>query len=418
MRLTMSLPRRTGRELPPLIELLKREKARYKDFMVGAAPESGGLRMVLAPYVDEKGIGESPGLAFDIDGRTYVMALTNPAHAQLCEKTLNVSKGYEKIAKDQPHNLPPIVNHYLRQQEGRKLVRAYELSEDGKGNHAIVRAILSDSYRILDHKDVALTALEGAKIATDEMGAPPPFVREWEVSETRFSLALWTPTIWADFEAGVPRIHRGTETLPDAVREFIGDFGPGSERLPMNRQGGKDIVFAGFRVQNSETGDARLTVSVDGFRIHCFNGAMGSKALALVHIGRKAGEEALLRPETIARDNALTFQKVRDAVAASFSAERFEELVRAIHDLKAIETKKAAAVAAVIVERTGLGEDAEKRLLAAYEQVGTHPTAFDVYQTVTAMRGDAQSEDEADALERVAAELTQKDLTLLRAIRA
>jgi hypothetical protein len=407
MSTTLSLPRYRGEDLQELLRLLEVEKSRYVDFVVGPAAEEGNLRMELIPFVDENGVREIPGLAFDVDGRTYYMVPTDKAAGQISDRTLGIRKAYRKIAEDCPQYLPDVINHYLKKAGRRRLLRGYQMSD---GKTLLLRGMLGETYRVLDHKDAAFTMLEGAKLATDEAGLIMPKVHKWSVSESKFELSLYCTDIWSDFNDEDGEVHVGE--LPHDIS------GSAAHRiLRVDQQGGRDIVFAGARVRNSEVGQGMLEVSIYGNQWQCNNGVFMGKSFAQFHIGRTKGEEMILRPETIAQDNAIIFQKLRDAIVSAFNPEEFGKVVREIRDLKQVEIKQPAKAIAVLVERENLTEETKDALLAAYVGAGAKPTAFDLYTAVTNVHHNTSDEEVADKMEAVACSLAQKDRALLRALK-
>lgn len=402
MDLTLDLPRYSGKDATELVALLKKHRDDHVNYLVGPESEAGKLRMELLPFVDDSGVRNVPGIVFEgPDGKRIEAVPTNNCQGHLCDRTFGVRKAYEKLARDLPDVLPTIVNHYMNLIGKRRLLR---LVRDGEGKPYVLRGYLSEKYRLVDNVDLALTALEGAKLAAEEQGIPLPRVRNWSVSETRFSLNLWNPHVWADYKETRDSNGGAHDGLPFSPGPWLDN----QERVSIADQGGRDVVFAGLSCGNSETGDGCYDISAYGYRLVCSNGQTRGRKLAAIrqnHIhGGYEDERLLLRPETIQKKNAVLFDEIRDAVSSTFTREKFEELVDSIRTLRARDIRPPEEAVDLLVERTRLTEDAEKAILAAYTQEvdAGRNTAFDLYQAVTAVARDTENDDFRDELEKAA----------------
>lgn len=412
MRMTFDLPRYRGTDLGELLALLAEDRERAKDYVVGHATENGGLRAELMEYLADEAVALVPGIEFMLPGSEEKLRMvpTNLAHDQICLATLNHRKAYAKMAADCPHLLVPVINHYLRASNGtRRLLRTYRMREGG----VALRAFLSDRYRILDHKDVALTALEGAKQAMADAGLPTPYVANWVLSGQRFELTLYTPHIWTDFRSEDGGVNKGG--LPTTFGPWLTGDG---RKMSVDAQGGRDVAFAAMRIRNSETGGGKLIVEIMGLRLTCKNGQTMGYHFGQVHLGQRQEESRILQPETVAKENAVIFDKVRDAVRAAFDEEKFGEVVAEVRGLRKIEIVGPAEAADIVIRRSRLTEAAEKDILAAYSQEvsSERHTAFDLYQSLTAVARDATTEEKADEVEKAAVALL-KDKSLIAALR-
>lgn len=192
------------------------------------------------------------------------------------------------------------------------------------------RAILSDQYRPIDSWDVAATCLE-------QLGNERAEVLRSYVDDDRLNL---------------------TAIRSDVGREFTD--GGGRTRT----------VHPGVRIINDETGGGACVVEPFAFDTVCTNGVVFGRhalgdALRFVHLGgRETLRRIILSEETRRLANQTIYASIRDTVHATFSPEKFGQLV----DLCCAATARridapADAVFEVVRERYGMTEQQRDRAL-------------------------------------------------------
>ena len=125
------------------------------------------------------------------------------------------------------------VNGWLEHQPGRRLlIRALRTEDGGEG---IARAVLSERYRFVDNLDVLLAVLDGIRSAGADVE-----VRRCDLTERRMYVQIASQSVAAQADV----------LLRDYVSPFTGARGADNP-----------LVFAGFVLSNSETGQGSFLIT-------------------------------------------------------------------------------------------------------------------------------------------------------------
>lgn len=264
------------------------------------------------------------------------------------------------------------------------LVRAYKGEDGGIG---VARALLSDRYGITDNLDVLIATLDGIRQSGVEIE-----VMACDLTDSRMYVQIAAPAVAA--------------LAPDLLRGYRPPAGIGGWTLPQARaaaraegkdypEGQEPIVFAGFVVSNSETGDGAFSITPRLIVQACKNGlTIKADAMRAIHVGARLDDGPVRWSEDTQRKNlAVVTAKARDAVATFLDA----DYVRAA--IAKIEKDAGAPVtgAAQTIEKVG------KKLNFSQAQIdgvldhfiaGAQMTAGGVLQAVTSY---AQTIGDADA---------------------
>ena len=220
--------------------------------------EQGRLRLI--------GVGE-PRLTSDgVTVGETVLRPTALADAGIAEK-LAIPAPYLRRLRAQHIDLYDAnVNTWLSDEPDRRfLVRGLHDRQCGTG---VARALLSDSYRVVDNLDVLMAVLQGIRTAGIEVD-----VARCDLTERRMYVKVRAPQV--------------AEHAPELLADY---------RSPFTGARGADnpLVFAGFVVSNSETGHGsfaltpQLTVQV------CDNGmTLTRDAMREVHLGGRLADGAV-----------------------------------------------------------------------------------------------------------------------------
>lgn len=236
--------------------------------------------------------------SLSLDGVTRsdaVLRPTSTADAGIAEK-LGIPTAYIRRLRAENVGLyDDNVNGWLTQDPDRRfLVRA--LADDqGRG---VMRAMLSDQFRIVDNLDVLLTCLEGIR----EAGAPVE-VTSADLSESKMYVKVRSTAVAA--------------MAPALLRNYVSPFSGA-------RGADNPTVFAGFVISNSETGQGKFKLTPQITVEICDNGMTLTKhALSEIHVGGKL-DKGVIRwaQDTQTAALELVRKQARDAVA-SFLDERF-----------------------------------------------------------------------------------------------
>lgn len=303
--------------------------------------------------------------AIDVEG-VGTFQPNDVAHGQLASRLKVPKPYYDRMRVEAPALLADNVNHWLDADPQRKrLVRTL-------GDTA--RAVVSDSYRPLDHCDLLEAVLP-------TLGRLDAQVVSSQVTDTRLY------------------IQARTERLRGEVR--VGDE-----------------VQAGLIISNSEVGCGALRVEHLIYRLVCLNGMVTGQAMRKAHVGRAHGGgadsenvTALLTSEARAADDRAFFLKVRDVVGHVLSADSFQTtLARLRASAEGVELGSGGDPAPGverIAERLSLTQ-AERGEMLGHLIRGGDLTQWGTANAVTALAHTAEY-DRSVELERAGAAVIELD---------
>lgn len=267
------------------------------------------------------------------------------------------------------------------------MVRAFARPEGG-GLDGVARALLSDTYKVMDNLDVLHAALDGVR----KSGA--------EVEVTRCDLT--------DRKMYVKISAPGVQAL---APELLAGY-----RSPFTGAEGSDnpTVFAGFILSNSEVGGGAFTITPSMTVQVCKNGLTISKdAMRAVHLGSRL-DEGVIRwsEETHAKTLELVTLKAADAVASFLDVDYMTAQLRKMSEAagKPI-TGSLPDQITTVTKRLLISEDVGQGILDHFLRGGQF-TAGGVMHAVTSF---AQTLDDADEAYRLE-EMGPKALELAAAL--
>ena len=251
------------------------------------------------------------------------------------------------------------------------MVRTFRGDDGGPG---VLRAFLSQSYKVIDNLDVLTAALDGVRQAGVEVD-----ITGADLTERRMYVRIAAPAIQA------------------LAPTLLGNY-----RSPFTGNTGADnpTVFAGFVLSNSETGcgaftiTPRLTVQV------CNNGmTMTKDALRSIHIGGKM-DEGVIRwtDDTQEKNLALVAAKTRDAVATFLDTAYVEKALAAIEEQATHKLAKPAEAIQIVSTRLRYTEAQTAGILDHFIR-GGDTTAGGVLHAVTSYAQVIPDADEAAEFE-------------------
>jgi hypothetical protein len=232
--------------------------------------------------------------------RPEIVDPTIVMHKQLSDK-LNIPWRYYERLMNETHDflLHDNVNKLLADVDKNYLFRMYRSSEED-GGMTIGRAFLSDKYKTIDHVPIIQTVMT----AIQESGVTIQ-VEGCDISEKRMSIRFFAPDVMTD------------------AKEFLQNY-----RNPENgsTDGG---VFAGFQINNSETGHGRYTLAPRVLQGVCSNGLLFmNHAIARTHVGAQQEEgEIKWSEETLKKEMAWVMSATRDYVKEFTSKKYLKKLI-------------------------------------------------------------------------------------------
>jgi hypothetical protein len=229
-------------------------------------------------------------------------SITKPCHTQFAEKLEIPLKYYHKMEESAPDLLVSNVNTWLRKNGKDVFIR-------GLGNS--VRAFLSDRYRVIDHLDVLLCAL-------NELQAHDAEIEACFLSEIEMNIKV------------------KSQKLKDFVRHK------------------DDLIMGGIFITNSETGHKALRVEPRMFRVKCSNGMIVEELVTReIHIGNS--DEI---------SDEIVYLSLRRSIRELFS--RFGEIVLLLRESTEAKIRNPQKVIQNVVDQYKLSEAQKANILMAF----------------------------------------------------
>jgi len=275
------------------------------------------------------------------------------------------------------------------------LLRTFRGDDGGEG---IARAVLSDRYGIVDHLDVLFAALDGIKEAGVNVE-----VDSCDLTETRMQvrvvcreISALAPKLLAGYRSpfgGPDPVLRAGWTL-DRARAAAAREGQGYE------PGSEPVVFAGFVITDSETGDGAATITPRFVVEVCGNGlTVTADAMRAVHLGgRKDDGVVQVSGDTREKELAVITARARDAVKTCLDIDYMTSVLEKIEEAAGAPVKDAAKTVEVISKALKFDETAQAGILGHFIR-GGQMTAGGMLNAVTSYAQTVPSADAAWDLE-------------------
>jgi len=274
-------------DLQFLIEELKRQKPLKWDKKIN----SSHLEMALV---------ENQSMFHIQDNRSF--PITKSCHSQIADKLDIPFKYYRKMETESPELLVENVNTWLKKSGKDFFIR---------GLGEVVRAFLSDRYRVIDHLDILYCTL-------NELQAHEAEIQDCFLSETEMNIKV------------------KSSKLQDFVRHR------------------DDLIVGGLFFTNSETGHKALRVEPRMFRVKCSNGMIVEEFKTReVHIGN--GDDL---------SDEMTYLSIRRSIRELFS--RFGEIVLMLRESTEIKINDPLRVINNVVLQYKLSETQKENILIAF----------------------------------------------------
>lgn len=368
---------KTGKTLSQLAAEIERQSQAKRDYVVGC----NALEME-AVQVERPAVSSHPDAKpgdtvkiFDIEPR---LALTNGgrtlypvnelAHRQIGERIGIPAKYYDRMLQAAPQLLVSNVNHWLRTEGEKRMVRTL----DGK-----VRAFLSNRYQRIDNHEVAEVVLPTLMEAGRELQ-----VVSCEVTERKLYIKAIDKSVVAEVK--------------------------GSRRVG-------DLVEAGIMITNSEVGLGAVQVAPFMNFLWCLNGMVINKSgMRSAHIGTKLDVDDDIA-QVLADDTRRTIDrgvllKVRDTVRALLNPAHHQARIDRMSEQtgQKIEAANPADAIEVLSNEFQLAEN-EKGSVLRHLIEGGDLSRFGLMNAVTRTAEDAQSYDRATDLEAMGGRILELD---------
>lgn len=392
-------------ELSDLIPLLQRAQADKADFVI---PASAITSVKGVMHVKGTGFEARAGLDAESVG---VFRATSIFDGQIAS-ALKIPTAYLRRMRDERVDLYDanvngwLHGHFHVREDGtiesgedadgrRFLLRTFvDLADEGPG---IARSLNSDSFKRIEHIDTIMAALQGIKESGVEVDIQPA-----TVTETRMVFKVAAPGMGAmapNLLKGY-RSPRGPEgaayTLEQLRKHYSPDhLGWGDEERPY-----PPIVFAGFEVSNSETGNGSCLVTPRIMVGACKNGiVLDLLAARKIHVGGKLEDgEVSWSDETHQKNLELISSMVKDAVKAFLSEDFVREAIAKLEEKAGTAVTDAVKTIEHVSKELAFTDEQQALILSHFVQ-GGQMTAGGVLQAITSAAQETASADLAYEME-------------------
>ncbi|MEU3855535.1 DUF932 domain-containing protein [Streptomyces sp. NPDC029554] len=317
------------------------------------------------------------------DGVTEVDGVYRPtavADEGIADK-LKIPLAYlRRMRADNVPLLDENVNAWLRTApERRFMLRAFR-GEHGPGMRpaeGVARALLSDSYKLMDNLDMLLAALDGVK-----QSGHPTQVTGCDLTDRRMYVRV------------------ESEAVAVQARTLLRGY-----RSPFDERSGDELplISAGFVITNSEVGGGAYTITPRAVIQVCRNGmTMAKDVMRAVHLGGKQDEGVVSwSGQTQRKTLELITSKTADAVRTFLSREYVEAKVREMEGAAGRPLADPTKTIEHVTKTLSIGAEAKETILAHFIR-GGQITAGGVMQAITSTAQTLTDADQAAALEALA----------------
>ena len=294
-------------------------------------------------------------------GTDKVFALNTHMRGQVATD-LGIPKRYfDRMTDDAPHLLATNVNHWLKEEPNRRMIRAY--TDQDSPTHAVGRAWLSPGYRRLDHVEIAKTLLPEFEQLPFEVQ-----FKQAAVSDTKLYIRALFPGVEREIKVG-------------------------------------DTVQWGVEITNSEVGSGTLGIRGFIYRLVCKNGMTAAYTLKKRHVGRRIDEDGILSDQALQADDAAFWLAARDTLRATISETRFDEIVEQLRETTGGEQIRRVVEATQVMQKTFSFSDEEKNNVLMHLAAGGDLSRWGALNAVTAAAKSAPEVDRQVEMEGIGWEI-------------
>lgn len=290
------------------------------------------------------------------------------------------------------------------------LLRTFRGDDGGPG---ILRAFLSDRFGIIDNLDILVATLQAVRDAGVEIS-----VHSTDLTENRMFIRAHAPAV-----AALAPVLLGGYRNPfadpaiDAQRRFDGaglDSVAPAREIERWRQiaaaegmgyapGAEPVVFAGFRISNSEVGGGAFSIAPE-LRVQvCRNGlVLNALAERSVHLGQRLDNGVVEWSEATQRKSLdLIVSKTRDVVKRFLSPEFLAAQVAGIEEKAGKPVESPEATVKALGKNLKFSQDEIDGVLGHFIR-GGQMTAGGVLNAITSYSQTVPNADRANELDGVA----------------
>ncbi|MGV9456338.1 DUF932 domain-containing protein [Streptomyces sp. NPDC003635] len=271
------------------------------------------------------------------------------------------------------------VNAWLREEPGRRfMLRAFRGGHGpGMPGEGVARALLSDSYKLMDNLDMLLAALDGV-----QQSGHPTRITGCDLSDRRMYVRVESEAVAVQARA----LLRGYRSPFD---------GRSGDELP--------LVSAGFIITNSEVGAGAYTITPRAVIQVCRNGLTQTQdVMRAVHLGGRQDQGVVSwSGQTQRKTLELITSKTADAVRTFLSREYVQAKVSHMEAAAGNPLAEPTKTIEHVTKTLSITTETKDRILAHFVR-GGQMTAGGVMQAVTSTAQTLTDADQAAALEALA----------------
>jgi hypothetical protein len=304
-------------------------------------------------------------------GNKFDYRVNKIAHEQIATHVDIPRKYYDRMLIEAPHLLADNVNEWFKKYPAERMVRTLD---------GVARAFPSNSYRPLEHEDLAQAVL------------PPILEMDLDVMSSQIT----------DRKLYIKCVDKKVTRELEAKG---GKWGDGKHNIIR-------MLFPAITISNSEVSEGALSILGGVYDGGCSNLAtFGERSLRKYHVGKRheLGEDtyALLSDESRRKSDVALWAAVGDVVRAAFDRARFDSLCDKIAETaeQPIEGDPVKVVK-LSARRFGFNEQQETDVLKHLIEGGSL-TRFGLYNAVTRMAQDVEDYDDASTFERAGAQVVE-----------
>lgn len=379
-------------DLAALTTVLQEQKARAFDIVADAKAikvDVGGTGAAIQLHGIEEPLLTEDGVT-DVNGFYLPTRVANEGIAA----KLDIPIGYlNRMFNRAPKLYQKNVEGWLEQDDRKFLLRLFRGLDSQEG---VLRAFLSDQYRVIDNFDVLLAVLDGMSKA----GIENPIIdadltdRRMIVRVTVPEIAVYADKLLEGYRSPFDGTDVGRGWTPERLREVAEREGAGAS---------EKLVFAGFVFSNSEVGAGAFSLTPRIVVQVCNNGLqLTAETIRKTHLGGKL-EEGLVQwsEETLRSNLALVTNQTRDAVSTFLDVDFVTKQVQQLEEKAGEKVHQPQAVITNVSKALGFTENQANDILRHFIQ-GGQLTTGGVMQAVTSAVQEIRDGDVAHDMEAVA----------------
>ena len=367
----------TARHAPlgELVQILRAQQGARLDVVARAADlHASDGNLIIG------GAGE-PILTFDgVTSADVTLRPTRLADAAIADK-LTIPTAYLRQLREQKIGLYDAnVNVWLdHDPERRFLLRGLlDAAAPGEG---VLRALLSDSYRIVDNLDVLTAAFDGIHRAGDQLGiTTSDLITTADLSESRMYVKVGCPQI--------------AEYAPELLHRYISPF-------TGDRGADNPTVFAGFVISNSEVEHGSFSITPQLTVQICGNGmTLTRHVMREVHLGgRLPAGQITWSADTERAALELVAKQARDGVTTFLDRSFVRARLAEIQHESGVRITQPTATLVHVAAQLRYSSEVQDKVLNHFVS-GADGTSGGVLHAVTATAQTLPDADAAYDLER------------------